>query len=161
MHLGYLLALPLLASVFRVVDFARSDGEVRIAIWDCAWDQLRAMAVFGILGPPLGLLPFALVGLVMNGEFEGIQLLVPLSFLSYVLGTVPALATAAAVGAIAPWLAGWTALWACCVIGVVQSLIWFIAADFAGLLVLGAACGGMASVACARVFFGSPGKARH
>ena len=164
MHLGYLLALltlPLLATVFRVADFARSDGEVRIAIWDCAWDQLRAMAVFGILGPPLGLLPFALGALIIDGEFKNILVLVPLSLLSYVVGAVPALASAVTVGALAPWLAGWPALWTCFAIGGVQSLIWFLAADLADTIFLGVACGGVAGMACARVFFGSPGKAPH
>lgn len=159
-HLLALLALPLLATVFRVVRFARSDGEVRIAIWDCVWDQLRAMAVFGILGPPIGLLPFALGALVIDGELKHFVLLVPLSLLSYLVGAVPALASAAAVGAIAPWLAGWRALWTCSAIGFAQSLVWFVVADLTDTIVTGAACGGVAGMACARVFFGSPRKVR-
>ena len=55
-----MLLLPVLATVVRLMAFIREDGEVRIAIWDYVVDLIKSIVVFGLLGPPLGLVPIML-----------------------------------------------------------------------------------------------------
>ncbi len=113
---GYALILifPVLAAVYRVQACAELDGSIRISAWDCAADQFKALALFGILG------------------------------------------------ALKPWLWGWRPLALSSAMGALLSAIPTLAAgNLRGFsdAAFFAACGAIAGLACARLFFGAPGKA--
>lgn len=165
MEFGYLVPLwilPLLATAFRVLSHAKKEGSLRISIWDCAKDQFLGITIYGLFGPLLGFAPFGLFLVAIDGKFQHIWLLIPLSMFSYPVGGVPALATGAIVGAIKPWLWGWRALGVSSAIGAVLTLTWVFAAGYTerlGGVLLFSACGAVGGLVCARMWFGRPGKA--
>lgn len=154
-----LTILPLLATGFRIAAFAREDGEVRVAIWDCVVDQLKALAVFGVFGPPLGLLPFLLITFIVDGKLQNVWVIFPLLLLSYPFGGIPAMATAAVIGALRPWLWGWRALAAGCATGALIPFLCVLVIDDtfklseAGIMT---GAGAFAGLVCARIWFRSP-----
>ncbi|WP_312709463.1 hypothetical protein [Stenotrophomonas sp.] len=164
MPTGYVLVLifPALAAMFRVWASASLDGSARISAWDCAVDQFKGGALFLVLGPLVGTLAaFLAVSLKAGTVLNPLAVLFLLLF-AYPMGAIPAMATGALMGALKPWLWGWRALAVSSAMGALLSSIPSLAAGSARGVsdaALFAACGAVAGLACARLFFGAPGKA--
>jgi hypothetical protein len=161
-HLLLMLMLPLIAIAFRIAMFTKGEGKLRASLKSCAVDQLKAVALYGLLGPPLGVLPLVLVGVYLKGEFHHVWIVVPAMVFSFPFGALPAMATGAVIGALKPWLWGWPALAAGGVFGMVLTAQWLAAlslANEAKNVAIFALAGGFAGAACARVLFRTPGKA--
>lgn len=161
---GYALILifPVLAAVYRVQACAELDGSIRISAWDCAADQFKALALFGILGPLVGTVAAFLVVSLKAGTVTNPSAVLFLLFFAYPTGAIPAMATGAFMGALKPWLWGWRPLALSSAMGALLSAIPTLAAgNLRGFsdAAFFAACGAIAGLACARLFFGAPGKA--
>ncbi|MBK0026282.1 hypothetical protein IAE57_08895 [Stenotrophomonas sp. S48] len=163
MPIGYVLILifPVLAALFRICACAGVDGSARISAWDCAIDQFKGGALFLAVGPLVGTLAaFLAVSLKAGTVLNPLAVLFLLLF-AYPMAAIPAMATGAIVGALKPWLWGWRALALSSAIGALLSSLPSLAAgNPRGLseAALFAACGAVAGLACARLFFGAPGK---
>lgn len=156
-----MLLLPVLATAVRLMAFIREDGEVRSAIWDYVVDQIKAIGVVGLLGPPLGLVPIMLYWAILDGALHQFWLIVPLILPSYVFGGIPALATAAVVGALKPWLWGWRAVAVSSATGAALSSLWVLATFNTGEMgnaMVFAVAGAFGGAVCARIWFGAPSK---
>ncbi|WP_343650776.1 hypothetical protein [Stenotrophomonas sp.] len=156
-----ILIFPVLAAVFRIWASAGMDGSARISAWDCAVDQLKGGALFVAAGPLVGTLAAYLAVSLKAGTVLNPLAVLFLLFFAYPIGAIPAMATGAFLGALKPWLWGWRALAVSSTIGALLSSIPSLAAG--GSRGLGdaacfAACGAVAGLACARLFFGAPGK---
>lgn len=166
MNKGYLLLmllLPVIAAAFRIVAFAMLDGKMRTSLWSCAVDQLKAIGLFALLGPPFGGLAFGTISAVLSGEWYGFLIVIPFILMSHAFGALPAIATAAVVAALKPWLWGWRTLAASGVAGAVQTILWLAACSLAEMWVAVAAAAGIGAFAgavCALILYGAPGKAR-
>ncbi|WP_312316035.1 hypothetical protein [Stenotrophomonas sp.] len=161
-YLLLLLILPALAAAFRIVVFATIDGEVGASARKCVVDQLKAVGLYALLGPPLGVLPLVVIGVYLKGEFYDLWVVIPAMLFSFPFGALPAMATGAVIGALKPWLWGWRALVASCVVGIVQTAVWAFAISFSDEwndALTFALAGGFAGLVCARILFRRSGKA--
>ena len=161
-YLLLMLVLPVIAMACRVVAFAMLDGKLRKPLWNCALDQLKAVGLYGLLGPPLGAWLLLVTGVILDGDLRGLAVVVPAMLMSHAFGALPAMATGAVLGALRPWLSVWRALAVGGVAGAVHTCLWLAAASLADKsenVAIFAAAGAFAGMVCALMFVGLPGKA--
>ncbi len=162
-YLLLMLVLPAIAMACRVVAFSMLDGKLRTPLWNCALDQLKAVGLYGLLGPPVGAWPLLVTGVFLQGDLRGLAVVVPGMLMSHAFGALPAMTTGAVVGALRPWIPGWRALAVGGVVGAVQTFLLLAAASMAEKwehVAIFAAAGAFAGVVCALTFVGLPGMAR-
>lgn len=162
-YLLLMLVLPTIAAMIRVVVLAMVDGKWRTPLWSCAVDQLKAVGVYGLLGPPLGTLPLMVIGVYRDGDLHNLWVVIPAMLMSHLFGALPAMATGAVVGALRPWLWGWRALAVGGVAGAVHTSLWLAAASLSEeweYVAVFSAAGAFAGMTCALIFVGWSRKAR-
>jgi hypothetical protein len=160
-YLLLMLVLPLIAMAVRTMAFAALDGKIRTPLWNCVVDQLKAVGLYALLGPPFGVLPLVVVSAFQKEELHNLWIVIPAMLMSHAFGALPAMVTGAVVGALKPWLGRWRALAVGGAAGAVHTILWLAAASLTEKwenVAIFAAAGAFAGVVCAWIMFRAPAK---